>query len=1039
MQRAPIQAVWEDVSDSGSDWDEAPQQQQQQQQPQQRRPEPAAESPERRVDPADGQSYTKAEFVACYGGEREWAAAAQRPPAQGRGAPSAEPHGEGDGASRGVGEAEGDAEEAEDDGEERRTDPADGCRYTKGEFVACYGGDAEWDRAGQAAGPRVAEDERCACAYCGAADTCAVARCAATGRWFCNGAGAHVRGRAADGPSHAVMHLVLSGHNELSLHPDSPLGDAQLACFHCGATNVFMLGYVPHRDGDAVVLLCRDPCLHTCGLEEARDTSAWRPLIGDDKRLVSWLLREPLGESARAAEGYGLTVYRRLEQMWLSDPRATARDARAAGRGDQTDGVPLHFADGEQLREAFLPLLELEAAEDRRATERQGVDGVTISWASGGSEGDFEYYLGDGVRFLPGDTVKLSGGGAVPLETEARVTATRAAAGQGAQRVTIRPKKRMPTARQQGWRVSATWRPTTVQRMRKALASFARDESSLGEAVYHLLLGHGDRWTDLDPRPPSAAPLGVPGIPELNHSQAAAVRSALRRPLSLIQGPPGTGKTTTAAAILYHLAKGHAGRPGGRVLACTPSNIAADHLALTAHGTGLRVLRILSQAREADPEPSRADFLTLSAQVSAAMASDAECSRCIRLRDCGGGISAEDERWLRRQEQQAERAALAEAEIVVTTCASAADNRVRQSGQFEAVLIDEATQATEPEGLIPLTQGAQHAVLIGDHCQLGPVVLSKEAAEAGLGRSTFERMVQLGVAPARLTVQYRMHPALSRWPSGAFYDGALQNGVAAAQRATPRGFAWPRADAPLCFCHVAASEELAASGTSYVNRQEAAFVAEAVAGFLAAGALPDSIGVITPYEGQRQHVAGALARQSQAAGEVEVSNVDAFQGREKDIIILSCVRSNDGLGIGFLNDPKRLNVSLTRALHGVVCVGNAKVLSRNPLWHGFLSHCQEEGLLAEGSPGNLREWPGQLSAPRRVQQRDTVPRPNWDVHSEAWTTEPPISQVDQQSTDGAVSTVSGPGSGGRGGRGGGMRSEASSMLRGPPSLISIDS
>ena len=99
--------------------------------------------------------------------------------------------------------------------------------------------------------------------------------------------------------------------------------------------------------------------------------------------------------------------------------------------------------------------------------------------------------------------------------------------------------------------------------------------------------------------------------------------------------------------------------------------------------------------------------------------------------------------------------------------------------QFRAVLIDESTQATEPECMIPVVLGCRQLVLVGDHCQLGPVVMCKKAARAGLSQSLFERLVVLGLRPIRLQVQYRMHPSLSAFPSNIFYEGSLQNGVTA--------------------------------------------------------------------------------------------------------------------------------------------------------------------------------------------------------------------------------------------------------------------
>ena len=129
-------------------------------------------------------------------------------------------------------------------------------------------------------------------------------------------------------------------------------------------------------------------------------------------------------------------------------------------------------------------------------------------------------------------------------------------------------------------------------------------------------------------------------------------------------------------------------------------------------------------------------------------------------------------------------------------------------------------------------------------------------------------------------------------------------------------------------------EEVSASGTSYLNRTEAANVEKLVTRFLSSGTLPEQIGVVTPYEGQRAYLVSYMQRngalRQQLYADIEVASVDAFQGREKDYIILSCVRSNDRQGIGFLADPRRLNVALTRARYGLVVLGNPKVLSKLP-------------------------------------------------------------------------------------------------------------
>lgn len=245
--------------------------------------------------------------------------------------------------------------------------------------------------------------------------------------------------------------------------------------------------------------------------------------------------------------------------------------------------------------------------------------------------------------------------------------------------------------------------------------------------------------------------------------------------------------------------------------------------------------------------------------------------------------------------------------------------------------------------MIPLVMGCKQAVLVGDHQQLGPVIMNKKAARAGLSQSLFERLVILGNHPIRLQVQYRMHPCLSEFSSNLFYEGTLQNGVTAPERLRKNvDFPWPVADTPMFFHQNLGTEEISSSGTSFLNRTEASNVEKMVTKFFKSGVLPNQIGVITPYEGQRSYIASYMqlhgSLKKDLYKEVEVASVDAFQGREKDYIILSCVRSNEHQGIGFLNDPRRMNVALTRAKYGVVILGNPKVLSKVKIF--FISMAQ---------------------------------------------------------------------------------------------------
>ncbi|RWW90321.1 hypothetical protein BHE74_00000543 [Ensete ventricosum] len=164
-------------------------------------------------------------------------------------------------------------------------------------------------------------------------------------------------------------------------------------------------------------------------------------------------------------------------------------------------------------------------------------------------------------------------------------------------------------------------------------------------------------------------------------------------------------------------------------------------------------------------------------------------------------------------------------------------------------------------------------------------------------------------------------------------------------------FPWPVPNRPMFFYVQMGQEEISASGTSYLNRTEAANVEKIVTTFLRSGVVPIHC--------------------------LQVASVDSFQGREKDYIILSCVRSNEHQvthvlntqshgGIGFLNDPRRLNVALTRARYGIVILGNPKVLSKQPLWNSLLTHYKEHECLVEGPLNNLKQSMVQFQKPKKV-------------------------------------------------------------------------
>jgi hypothetical protein len=417
----------------------------------------------------------------------------------------------------------------------------------------------------------------------------------------------------------------------------------------------------------------------------------------------------------------------------------------------------------------------------------------------------------------------------------------------------------------------------------------------------------------------------------LNASQSLAVQGAVTNRLTLVQGPPGTGKTAVAIRILQHwarLAKSDAtnGENPSPILATSDSNIAVDNLVEGCAAVGLQVVRL------GRPEAIRPELLRF----------------CIDRPPSSYSSSGGKEQHGSNPAQafKERMKALKKAQIVCCTCIGSGGD-ILDAMTFDRVLVDEATQATEPAVLVPLMRGCRQLVLVGDHCQLPPTVLSTRAEEEGHGVPLFSRMVACGVPPFMLDTQYRMHPCIAMFPSDLFYGGKLLNGVSAPERRPLAGFPWPREEFPVAFVPVKGIEM--DDGVSKMNEAEAAAACDAVAALLSGGqCTPSDIAVVTPYAAQARLIRRMTRRLTQSSGHayIEVSSVDGFQGREKQAVVFSAVRSNDYGAIGFAGDWRRVNVSFTRARRALIVIGNDQTLRRGDpdTWMPWLAWADAHGL-----------------------------------------------------------------------------------------------
>ncbi len=467
----------------------------------------------------------------------------------------------------------------------------------------------------------------------------------------------------------------------------------------------------------------------------------------------------------------------------------------------------------------------------------------------------------------------------------------------------------------------------------------------------------------------------------LNESQKEAVGKALGSEAFLIHGPPGTGKTSTLVELILQEVK-----RGNRVLAVADSNTAVDNMlqrlarydiSLVRIGHPARILyeleefsihakyeksleaeaikkgweevALLVKQRDQHSKPTQARargmsfdrIMTLAARGKAqrgvSVATMQSMAKWIKLdRKIESLVQS-----LRFEEEQVYKQIIAQADVVLSTNAMVMSDMLKCE-EFDVAVIDEGSQQMIPSTLIPLMH-APRFIIAGDHKQLPPTVVSDERE---LKISLFEKLIDR-LDSVMLRVQYRMHQKIMEFSNRHFYGGKLiadesvkDHTIADLSLKPPKSFCDILDDEPVVFVDIQGEERLGQKSRSYENEAEASLVAQLVQELLAMGAKEEYIGVITPYAAQVKRIKKLLDFEDRV---IEVKSVDGFQGREKEIILISFVRSNQEGNIGFLKDLRRLNVALTRAKRKLICIGNSQTLQSNETYKAFLEYIKKSG------------------------------------------------------------------------------------------------
>ena len=422
--------------------------------------------------------------------------------------------------------------------------------------------------------------------------------------------------------------------------------------------------------------------------------------------------------------------------------------------------------------------------------------------------------------------------------------------------------------------------------------------------------------------------------------------------MAIVHGPPGTGKTTTLVEAIYETL-----RRENQVLVCAQSNMAVDWISEKLVDRGVPVLRI--------GNPTRVDDKMLSFTYERRFEShpDYELLWAIRkaIRDLRAHRKRGDEKYHQKLERLKDRATeleirinaqlFGEARVIASTLVGSA-NRLLDGQKFGTVFIDEAAQALEAASWIPIRR-CTRVILAGDHCQLPPTVKSIAALKAGLGKTLMERIVeQKPEVVTLLRMQYRMNEEIMRFSSDWFYGNQVESAPEVKYRSIldlDVPIEWVEASPDPSEDGEKGFEQFVGESFGRINKVEAELTLLTLQEYF------DRIGktrilnerldvvIISPYRAQVQYLRSQLKKKEwfkPFRHLITVNTVDGFQGQERDIVIISLVRSNDEGQIGFLRDLRRMNVAITRARMKLIILGDVLTMTRHPFYRKLYEYIE---------------------------------------------------------------------------------------------------
>jgi len=580
-----------------------------------------------------------------------------------------------------------------------------------------------------------------------------------------------------------------------------------------------------------------------------------------------------------------------------------------------------------------------------------------------------------------GDEVLISKGD--PLKSDYLATVTNI----GVRYIEVAVSGSVPYWALKNTRIDLYFNDVTFTRMKEALQRFKDPEENF-KSLKQVLLGKKK------PDNKSLEQELVFFDENLNtYQKEAVIKSIKEKELFLLYGPPGTGKTRTLSEIILQEAKSK-----NKVLASAESNVATDNLIeyLTNISQDYKIIRIGHPARVSEKTKNLLIYNAVKEKQSYINAqkmreemneiietrnkykkpnpglrrgmSDDQIKKHARNKKSFRGVSAKKlksmSKWIRYNEMIDELymsikdleefaldSVIEEADIIVTTNATAGSDFLNGK-TFDVSIIDEGSQSMEPSSLISCTK-SEKLIMSGDHNQLPPTILSAKSKEV-LSKTLFQRLINEHPKNSyMLRIQYRMNKEIMYFSNKYFYDGKLiadesveNHDLSDLTTSNIPDDYILNPDNIVLFLNTSFSkrknEEQKSGSKSRMNYYEAEVIHKILEKLEDVNINLESVGIISPYFDQIELIQDTIKDEFKASP--EISTVDGFQGREKEIIIISNVRSNEDSEIGFLKDYRRLNVSITRAKRKLIIIGDSETLSKNENFNNLIEYLKEKEL-----------------------------------------------------------------------------------------------